>query len=350
MKKFGIIGGGNIARFHAQAIQAMDGGELEAIFARNPEKAKKLGGEFNCKYYSKIENLLANKNIDIVTIATPSGAHLEPAILAAEAGKHIICEKPLEVTPERIKKMMAHCQKNKVLLAGVFNRRFNPAVEYLKNAIEKKRFGTIALADAQIKWYRTQAYYDSGAWRGTWELDGGGALMNQSIHTIDQLIYLMGNINRLSATTACLTHNNIEVEDTAVAILEFENGARGVIQGSTSCWSSTGHPAEIQICGDEGSVFLTDEKFRVWDFKNKMPEDEFVKNNLMSGTEKGLGANDPTAINFTGHQRNFEDVINALENNHPPLVSAGEALKSVVVIDAIYRSAKNNGEWGMVNG
>ena len=349
MKKFGIIGGGNIARFHAQAIRAMRGGQLEAIFARTPEKAKRLGNEFNCIYYSKIENLLANKNIDIVTIATPSGAHLEPAILAAEAGKHIICEKPLEVTPERIKKMIAHCHKNKILLAGIFNRRFNPAVTYLKKAIENNRFGKIALADAQIKWYRTQAYYDSGAWRGTWELDGGGALMNQSIHTIDQLVYLMGNIKRLSATTACLTHENIEVEDTAVAILEFENGARGVIQGSTSCWSSTGHPAEIQICGDQGSVFLADEKFRVWDFKNKMPEDDFVKNNLMAGTGKGLGANDPTAINFIGHQRNFEDVVDALESNRLPLVTAEEALKSVVVIDAIYRSAKNNGEWVMIN-
>ncbi len=345
MKKFGIIGGGTIARFHAQAMQAMQGGELIAIFARNPDKAKKLGKEFNCKYYSNIALFLADKELDIVTIATPSGAHLEPTIKAANAGKHIICEKPLEVTPERIKKMIGHCKKKNVLLAGIFNRRFNPAVEHLKNAIEKGRFGKITLCDAQIKWYRDQAYYDSGAWRGTWELDGGGALMNQSIHTIDQLIYLVGNIKRLSATTACLAHENIEVEDTAVAILEFESDARGVIQGSTACWSSDGHPAEIQICGDEGSVFMTDESFGVWDFKNPMPEDDFVKNNLMSGNKKGLGANDPKAINFVGHQRNFEDVVQALENGRPPLITGEEALRSVEVIDAIYQSARTNGKW-----
>ena len=209
----------------------MSNGKLEAIYTRQPEKAKKLGEAFNCKYYSNIEDILNDKNIDIVTIATPSGAHLEPTLKAASEGKHIICEKPLEVTPDRINKMIDYCKEKKVLLAGIFNRRFNPAVEHLKKAIEKKRFGKITLVDAQIKWYRDQAYYDSGAWRGTWQLDGGGALMNQSIHTIDQLIYFVGNIKRLSASTACLAHENIEVEDTAVAILEFENGARGCHPG-----------------------------------------------------------------------------------------------------------------------
>lgn len=350
MKKFGIIGGGTIARFHGQAIQAMTDGKLEAIFARRPDIAKKLGEEFNCTYYSNLDDFLANKNIDIVTIATPSGAHLEPAIKAAAAGKHIICEKPLEVTPERVQQMIDHCQKNNVLLSGIFNRRFNLAVTHLKQAIEKKRFGKITLCDAQIKWFRDQAYYDSAAWRGTWQLDGGGALMNQSIHTVDQLIYLVGNIKRLSATIACLAHENIEVEDTAVAILEFENGARGVIQGSTACWSSTGHPAQVQICGDEGSVFLTDETFQVWDFKNPMPEDDFIKKNLMAGNEKGLGANDPTAINTIGHQRNFEDVVDALENGRAPFVTGEEALRAVEVIDAIYRSAKADGKWIYLNG
>ena len=144
---------------------------------------------------------------------------------------------------------------------------------------------------------------------------------------------------------ALLTHENIEVEDTAVAILEFENGALGTIQGSTSCWSSTGHPAEIQICGSRGSAFLSDEYFRVWDFMEKEKQDIYVNENLIQGKEKGLGANDPSAINFLGHQRNFENVIAALENNQPPLISGNEAMKSVKLIDAIYRSAKNDGKW-----
>ena len=346
MQTFGIIGGGMIANFHAQAIQAMKGGKLGAIYARNPDKAKTLGEKYNCKGYHQLADLLADKSIDIVTIATPSGAHLAPTIAAAKAGKHVICEKPLEVTPARVQEMIDICKEQKVVLGSIFNRRFNPAVQAFKKAVEEGRFGQLTMCDAYIKWYRTQTYYDSGAWRGTWALDGGGALMNQSIHTIDQLIYLAGPIKRLSASTTCLIHEGIEVEDTAVAILEFENGARGVIQGATSCWSSSGHPAEVHLCGSEGSVFMTDESFRVWDFKTTSPTDDFVKNNLMEGADVGLGANDPSSINFDGHLRNFEDIVEAIENNSPPLVSGEEGLKAVQVIDAIYRSAKQNGVLG----
>lgn len=346
MYTFGVIGGGMIAKRHAETIQAMDGKvRLGAIYARNPEKAKALGEQFHCKAYHRLENLLADDTIDIVTIATPSGAHLAPVLAAAKAKKHIICEKPMEVTPERIQQMIDAANQEGVLLSGIFNRRFNPAVEQLKQAIDNHRFGTLALCDAQIKWFRTQAYYDSAAWRGSMSLDGGGALMNQGIHTIDLLLYLAGPVKRVSASMALLTHENIEVEDTAVAILEFENGARGVIQGSTSCWSSTGHPAEIQICGSEGSAFLSDESFRVWDFKTINDQDDFVKNNLMQGTKVGLGANDPNAINNVGHLRNFENVIHALENDTTPLISGAEAIKSVQLICAIYESANNQGKW-----
>jgi len=345
MLTFGIIGGGMIANFHAQAIQAMKDGQLGAIYARNPEKAKALGLQYNCKSYTELNELLADRSIDIVTIATPSGAHLEPTIAAAKAGKHIICEKPMEVTPVRIEKMIQVCKEHNVVLAGIFNRRFNPAVEVFKKAVNDGRFGQLTFCDAYVKWYRTQEYYDSGAWRGTLQLDGGGALMNQSIHTIDLLIYLAGNIRRLSASIACLIHEGIEVEDTAVAILEFENGARGVIQGATSCWSSQGHPAEVHLCGSEGSVFMSDETFRVWDFKTPTAEDDFVNENLMNDSIQGLGANDPTAINFDGHLRNFEDVVKAIETNRRPLITGEEGLKAVRIIDAIYQSAKQDGAW-----
>jgi len=346
---FGIIGGGMIAESHAKAIQAMEQGSLHAIYARNPAKSEELGRQFSCKYYSNLDSFLADEKIDVVTIATPSGAHLEPTLAAAKAKKHIICEKPLEVKPARIKEMIAAANREKIVLSGIFNRRFNPAVEHLKLAINNGRFGTLTLCDAQIKWYRTQAYYDSGKWRGTLALDGGGALMNQGIHTIDLLLYLVGNVRRLSASMALLTHKNIEVEDTAVAILEFENGARGTIQGSTSCWSSKGHPAEIQICGSHGSAFLSDESFRVWDFKEPAEQDDFVLNNLLKTTEIGLGANDPNAINYLGHQRNFENVVSSIKQNTNPLVTGEEAMKSVQLIDAIYQSARKGGEWINLN-
>ena len=347
MHTFGIIGGGMIAEFHAQAIQALGTHvQLGAVYARNPDQAKRLGEQFNCKTYTDLGHFLADPAIDIVTIATPSGAHLEPAIAAARAKKHVLCEKPLEVTPARCQQMIDVAQAENVVLSGIFNRRFNPAVEQLKQAVENGRFGTLTLCDAQIKWHRTQAYYDSAAWRGTLALDGGGALMNQAIHTVDLLLYLVGSkVKRVAASIALLTHENIEVEDTAVAIVEFENGARGTIQAATSCWSSTGHPAEIHLCGSKVSVFLSDENFRVWDFIDKNEQDIYVHKNLMKGTESGAGANDPKAINFMGHQRNFANAISAIDNNAPPFITGAEAMKSVQLIDAIYRSAKSDGAW-----
>lgn len=340
--KFGIIGAGMIANFHAQAIKAMVGGELHSVFGRTPEKAQETANEHGCKAYSDMDAFLSDPELDIVTIATPSGAHLEPALAAAKAGKHVICEKPLEITPERIDQMIAACDASGVTLSGIFNRRFHPAMDAFKQAVDTGRFGQLTMCDAYVKWYRDQAYYDSGAWRGTWKLDGGGALMNQSIHLIDQLIYLAGDVKAVCGSTTCLIHEGIEVEDTAVAILEFANGARGVIQGATSCWSSTGHPAEVNLCGEKGSAFLADELFRVWDFQEPAPQDADVRATLMQGANvAGLGANDPKAINFLGHQRNFEDVVSAIQAGREPSVGGHEARKAVALICAIYESARN---------
>lgn len=345
MRSFGIIGSGMIARHHAMAIKAMDNARLGGIYCRNPEKAKSVEDEYACPVFTNLDEFLANDAIDIVTVATPSGLHLDAIRAAARAGKHIICEKPLEITPERILEAEKEARAHGVQLGGIFNRRFNPAVEALKKAIEQQRFGTISLCEVQVKWFRDQAYYDSGAWRGTWALDGGGTLMNQSIHTIDLLIHFMGMPKRISGSVGTLTHENIEVEDTAVAILEFENGAKGVIQASTSTWSSKGRPAEIQISGDEGAVVLTDDRFQLWDFKEKSPEDDRIIAEMMQLDEGGQGANDPANIPFYGHQRNFENFVAALEGQEQLAVTSGEALKSVLVINAIYESARAKGKW-----
>ena len=334
-----------IAKVHARAIQAMDGAELFGIYCRDPKKAKALEQEHGCKVYSDLDEFLSHDELDAVTIATPSGAHLEPITKAAQKGKHIICEKPLEISSERILAAERVARENGVLLGGIFNRRFNPAVSALKRAIENQRFGTISLCEVQVKWFRDQAYYDSAAWRGTWALDGGGALMNQSIHSIDLLIHFMGMPKRLSASVGTLTHENIEVEDTAVAILEFENGAKGVIQGSTSTYSTEGRPAEIQISGNAGAVILKDEHFELWDFKKPSAEDEQVRAELMTGSKLALGANDPKAITNLGHQLNFKNFIAAIDGQEELLVTTQEALKSVIVINAIYESARLNGQW-----
>ncbi|MFT5906765.1 MAG: UDP-N-acetyl-2-amino-2-deoxyglucuronate dehydrogenase [Cryomorphaceae bacterium] len=348
--KFGIVGTGMIANFHAKAIEAMEGSSLHSCFDRNLERSSEFAEKNEIKTYATLDEFLADPELDIITIGTPSGTHLEPALAGMNAGKHVICEKPLEVTPERIDPLIAASEINGVTLAAILNRRFNESVVKLKEAVDAGRFGTISLVEASIKWYRDQAYYDSAGWRGTWALDGGGALMNQSVHIIDQLIHTIGPVKRVTGSMALLAHENIEVEDTAVAILEFENGAKGIVQGSTACWSSTGHPAEVNICGSEGSAFLADEHFKVWDFKTPAPVDEYVHANLMASDDAvGLGANDPNAINFTGHQRNFEEVVNAINENRRPSVDCHEARKAVAVICAIYESARDDGKWVTVS-
>ena len=342
--KFGIIGAGMIGQFHGKAIEAMEGGELHSVFDVRGEAAEKLAQQFGAKGFSDLNEFLGDDELEVVTVGTPSGAHLDPSMAALQAGKHVVCEKPLEITPERIDMMLNTAEENKVTLAAVLNRRFHPAMDAFKTAADTGRFGKLTSASAYVKWYRDQAYYDSGAWRGTWNLDGGGALMNQSIHTIDALLYLAGPVASVQANTACLAHTDIEVEDTAAAIVEFANGARGVIEGSTACYSSAGHPARVQLCGDRGSVFLADEAFEVWDFVDEQAIDGEVRASMMKGSEAGIGANDPTAINFTGHQKNFEEVVQAIAEGREPTVNALEARKAVALICAIYESAQNDGK------
>lgn len=342
--KFGIIGTGMIGGFHAKAIAAMDGGELGGVADKVFERSQSFAEQYDTKAYESVEAMLADPAIDVVTIGTPSGAHFDPAMAAIDAGKHVIIEKPLEITTERIDQMVEAAKAKDVTIAAVLNRRFHPGMDAFKEAADGGRFGKLTSASAYVKWYRDQAYYDSAGWRGTWALDGGGALMNQSIHTIDALLYLAGPVKSVQANTACLAHTDIEVEDIAVAILEFENGARGVIEGSTCTWSKDGHPSRVQLAGTEGSVFLADEAFEVWDFMEETAADEQIRAQFMKGAEAGLGANDPSAINFYQHQRNFEEVVNAINEGRAPSTNSAEARKSVELIQAIYKSAQNGGE------
>lgn len=342
--KIGIIGTGTIGRFHAEAIRAMSGGTLHSVYNHRLESAARLGEDFGVEAYSNLSEFLADPELEMVTVATPSGAHLEPVLAALAAGKHVICEKPLEISTERIDRIMAAANSAGRTAAAILNRRFNPAMNAFKSACDQKRFGQVVSASCYIKWFRSQAYYDSADWRGTIALDGGGALMNQGIHSIDALLYLAGPVKAVQANTACLAHEGIEVEDTAVALLEFESGARGVIECSTCSWSKAGHPARIQICGTEGSVFLADETFETWDFLHEVPRDAEIKDHLMRGNEASLGANDPKAIQFHQHQRNFEEVVQAIQQGREPTTSAAEARKSVALIEAIYESAASGGE------
>ncbi len=341
--RIGIIGTGMIGKVHAQAIRAMEGGELHSVFNRRIEGARKLGDEHGVPAFADLREFLADPELEAVTVCTPSGAHFEPALAALRAGRHVLVEKPLEVSTEKVDRLMETAREAGKTLASVLNRRFTPAMDEFRSAVAGGRFGRITSASCYVKWYRDQAYYDSADWRGTWAMDGGGALMNQAIHAIDALLLLAGPVRSVSAATACLAHERIEVEDIGVAALEFESGARGVIEGSTCCWSAAGHPVRIQICGTDGSVFLADETFEVWDFRETAAQDELVRSAMMGGPGGGLGANNPKAIGFLQHQRNIEDFVTAIREGREPATSASSARLAVSVMEAIYQSARDGG-------
>jgi UDP-N-acetyl-2-amino-2-deoxyglucuronate dehydrogenase len=337
MTGWAIIGCGMIAKFHARAIAEMKGSKLVACHSRALEKATEFTSQFGGKPYSDLEKMLSDPAVDIVTICTPSGAHLEPAIAAARAGKHVLVEKPLEITTARCDKLIEACDRAGVRLGTIFPSRFHRSAQLLKNAVDAGRFGSIALAAAYVKWYRTQQYYDSGMWRGTWKLDGGGALMNQAIHSVDLLLWLMGPVKSLSAMTALRAHERIEVEDAAVASLEFESGALGSIEATTAAYP--GSLKRIEIAGSTGYATLEEEALIKWDFAKPLKADEKIKEGMKTNSTGG-GASDPAAIGHKAHQSLFEDFVKSLKKGTPNLIDGLEGRKSVELINAIYRSAK----------
>lgn len=334
---FGIIGAGTIADFHAKAIESLPNARLVGISGSNYKKAAYLADKYNCKVFTSYEEMLRSDKIEIVTIATPSGAHMEPSIEAARNGKHVICEKPLDISLERIDKMIEAHAKAGTYLGGIFNYRFTDSIRLLKSVIEQKRFGTITYASIEVPWWRNEDYYKS-SWRGTWKLDGGGALINQSIHMIDILQYLVGPIESLHAYIATLAHS-IEVEDTATATLQFKNNALGNIYGSTA--SFPGQFRRLQITGTKGTVVMVENSFTVWQFEDQSEADaEIIKK--FSQIEGGGGVSDPKAIPFELHAKNFGAFIQAIEEGKQFEIDAAEARKAVEIILAIYSSAKEN--------
>ncbi|MBI4026631.1 MAG: Gfo/Idh/MocA family oxidoreductase [Verrucomicrobia bacterium] len=335
---FAIVGVGTIADFHARALKEVKGARLVAAYSRTREKTAAFADKHGIAAAENLPTLLARKDVDVVCVTTPSGAHLDVAIPAFKAGKHVFCEKPLDVSLKRIDAMIAAAKKTKRHLAAIFQSRFGRGARTLKHAITEGRFGRISLCDAYIKWWRTQEYYDSGAWRGTWELDGGGALMNQGIHAIDLLQWLAGMPLEVSAQVNTLAHSRIQVEDTAVAALKYPNGALGVIEGATSSWP--GFLKRIEISGDKGSAILEDDRLIFWKFEKETPEDDEIRARAAQASAIGGGASDPKAISTEGHRVQMQDLADAIRENRSPAVPGAEARKAVQLILAIYRSAK----------
>ncbi len=338
MPGFAIVGCGMIARFHARALAEVPGAQLRAVMSRSQANAAKMVQELklSCDASSDLQTVLKRKDIDVVIITTPSGAHLEPAVAAANAGKHVVVEKPLEITVDRCDRIIEACEKNKVQLCTIFPSRFGDANIELKKAVSAGRFGRLTLGETTCKWWRPQSYYDEGGWKGTQALDGGGALMNQAIHNVDLLLWMMGPVTHIYGLTAMLAHERIEVEDTAVACLRFKNGALGVIQATTSVWP--GLPKTIAVHGDKGSVVIEQDDLLRWEFNPEIDADKAIRHRFSQKSGASGGSSNPTAISHVGHARQLTDFVQALEAGRAPLVDGREGRRAVEVIVSIYEA------------
>ena len=335
---FGIIGCGMIAGIHRKAIEKIEGCRVAAVFDPAPGRAEAFTAESGARGYTDLDAFLADPDIIAVMVATPSGLHLDGALAAINAGKHTLVEKPLEITVERCDRLIKAADEKGVTLGGIFHSRYFEVPKLIKKAVEDGRFGVISLADAQVKWFRSQEYYDSGAWRGTWNLDGGGALMNQSIHAIDLLQWFMGPVAEVSGKIATLAHERIEVEDTAVATLRFANGALGVIEGTTAAYP--GFLKRIEICGSKGSVIMEEESLKAWDFADETEADREIKAAYMGVSDSSGGAADPGAINYLGHKMEIANFVDAVRGGQPFALNGREARKAVEIIEGIYTSSR----------
>jgi UDP-N-acetyl-2-amino-2-deoxyglucuronate dehydrogenase len=333
--RFAVIGAGVIAPSHAKAIVGNSQAELVGITDVEVEKAGKIATDFSIPHvYQDYQQLLKREDIDVVTVAVPSGYHAEVVIAAAQAGKHVLCEKPLDITADNMTRMIDACRKANVKLGCVFQRRVTEASIVAKKAIEAGRLGKLVLGDAYQKSYRSPQYYKSAGWRGTWAIDGGGALMNQGVHGIDLIQWLMGDVESVFAYSSALVRE-IEVEDTAVAVVKYKNGAFGVIQGTTSVYP--GQETRFELHGEKGTIIFDDTGFKQWKFADGEEETPKVEPRVSA-------KNDPSAITNDGHFILVDDLIQAIREDRDPLVSGEEGRKAVDLILAIYESARSRKE------
>jgi predicted dehydrogenase len=331
----GIAGAGVIGNVHARALGGLpELAKIVAVADPREDAGRELAGANDATWYASVDEMLANPAVQVVVVATPSGMHPDHAIQAANAGKHIITEKPMAISPEGLERMIAAVEDNGVEMAVIFQNRLSRDIVKAKRAIEAGMIGTPILGNAIVHWKRTQEYYEAnGGWRGTWDLDGGGSLMNQSIHTIDLVQWLMGGIASVSANIATLTHD-IETEDTATASVVFRSGALGTIQGTTSAGSDW--PVRVEVVGTGGRVVIEKGELTVWEGDSELTDD------LLTDSDKAFVEGwEPEERFGLAHQRQLRLILTALQDGETPPVPAPEARKAVDIILAIYESAKS---------
>ena len=333
MKHLGIIGGGGISDTHARAAQQIDGVAVTAFYGDNFEKTTQLAQRYGGAVYRDLESFFEHRPMDLVIIGSPSALHAEQGIAAARRGIHVLTEKPIDVTTARADALIEECERAKVKLGVCFQDRVAPDIARLKQLIDEGRAGKPILCSGYVKWYRPPDYYANSRWRGRRALDGGGALMNQGVHTIDLLLWLMGDVERVYARTLTALHE-IEVEDTVVATLEFGNGAVGTIEAGTSIYP--GYQRRIEVTGSEGTIVMEHDRIVRADLRT--PDPSLV---ITGEANTNASASSPIVSDVSGHRRLIEDFLRAIETGSQPICDGREGRRSVELIEAIYQSSRN---------
>ena len=328
--RVGFTGGGNITDTHIRAVKAVAGLQPVGVCGTNAAKVAALAARHDLAAAPTLAALLDQTPLDIVCIGSPSGVHADEMALAAARGVHILCEKPLDVTTERVDTAIEAVERTGVTVGVFFQDRCTPAFLEAKQAIDDGRLGRVLLVDARVKWYRGPEYYRNAPWRGTPALDGGGALMNQGIHTVDLLLWLLGDVTQVQARAATTLHA-IDVEDTLVATLTFASGALGTLQATTAAYP--GYPRRVEITGTEGTVVIEHDRLAGWDLKSGRVDGT----TLTSGTQSATTA---VVADATPHQRVVEDFVEALRTGRRPACDAREGRRSVELAGALYESAR----------
>lgn len=325
---FGIVGAGVIGVTHAQAIDQVPGAWLAAVTDTSLDSAKKLADSRGCAAEPDLDSLLARDDVDAVSVCVPSGLHAEVGVAVAAAGKHLVVEKPIDVTLGAADRLIGAAGAAGVKLTAISQHRFDPGVVELRGLIDDGALGTLLLGEASTKWYRSQAYYDSGAWRGTWALDGG-SLMNQGVHYVDLLLACMGPVTEVTAITATLTHR-IEVEDVALALLRFRSGAVGTLTSSTSVFP--GLAQRLEISGTGGTVVIEDGEIIIRGLAGE-------PHRARDSHGQPAGARTPD-IGIASHVAQIADFVEAIEHDREPSATARDARAVLEVILAVYESAR----------
>jgi UDP-N-acetyl-2-amino-2-deoxyglucuronate dehydrogenase len=335
----GLIGGGNISETHARAARGIPDVGIAAVFGTNAEKVGRLCREYGGKPYNNFEEFLAHRPMELVAIGSPSGLHAEQGIAAARRGLHVLTEKPIDITVERADALIAETRKAGVQLGVFFQDRGKPDILSVKNAVDAGVLGKPILVDARVKWYRPPEYYAKSRWRGTRALDGGGALINQAVHTLDLMLWIFGEVKAVQATCKTALHT-IEVEDTLIAMLEFVNGPLGVLQAATSVFP--GYPRRLELSGSQGTLIIEQDRLLAADLKN--PPADLLKS---SEADKNPSASSPAVSDARGHQAVLEDFLHAIQTNTKPRCDGLEGRRSLVLVQAIYEACRTGKRVGV---